>query len=160
VGRLIPEKNAELLVRSMPTSKTLCIVGDGPEKTKLVRLSKELNTNVCFRSELPYEDLISVMKAAKSLVLPSSREGFGIAALEALACGTPVITSSAQKNAARELISHGQNGFIVDLTHDQLRSALLEVDKEHMQSAARASAVIFDWNLLSAELRKLYESLA
>ncbi len=159
VGRLIPEKNVELLVRAMPTNKTLCVVGDGPEKAKLVQLSKELSTNVRFRSELPYEDLIGVMKAANSLVLPSSREGFGIVALEALACGTPVITSNVQKNAARELITHGKNGFVIDLTEDQLRSALLEVDKKRMQRAAKAGAALFDWNLLSAELRKLYESL-
>jgi glycosyltransferase involved in cell wall biosynthesis len=159
VGRLIPEKNVELLVRAMPPRKTLCIVGDGPEKAKLVQLSKELSTNVRFRSELPYENLIGVMKAANSLVLPSSREGFGIVALEALACGTPVITSNVRKNAARELITHGENGFVVDLTEDQLRAALLEVDKERMQRAAKASAAFFDWDLLSAELRKLYESL-
>ncbi|MGB9370369.1 MAG: glycosyltransferase family 4 protein [Halobacteriota archaeon] len=159
VGRLIPEKNVELLVRAMPTSKMLCIIGDGPEKSKLVQLSKELGTNVRFSSELPYEDLIGVMKAANSLVLPSSREGFGIVALEALACGTPVITSNVQKNAARELITHGENGFVVDLKEDQLRSALLEVDKKRMQRAAQAGAAFFDWNLLSAELRKLYESL-
>jgi glycosyltransferase involved in cell wall biosynthesis len=159
VGRLIPEKNVELLVRAMPPSKTLCVVGDGPEKAKLVQLSKELGTNVRFRSELPYEDLIGVMKAASSLVLPSSREGFGIVALEALACGTPVITSDVRKNAARELITQGKNGFVVDLTEDQLRAALLEVDKEHMQRAAKAGAAFFDWDLLSAELRKLYESL-
>ena len=159
VARLIPEKNVELLVRAMPPSKTLCIVGDGPEKAKLVQLSKELSTNVRFRSELPYENLIGVMKAANSLVLPSSREGFGIVALEALACGTPVITSNVRKNAARELITHGENGFVVDLTEDQLRAALLEVDKERMQRAAKASAAFFDWDLLSVELRKLYESL-
>jgi glycosyltransferase involved in cell wall biosynthesis len=159
VGRLIPEKNVELLVRAMPPSKTLCIVGEGPEKARLVQLSKELSTNVRFRSELPYEDLIGVMKAANSLVLPSSREGFGIVALEALACGTPVITSNVRKNAARGLITHGENGFVVDLTEDQLRSALLEVDKKRMQRAAKAGAASFDWNLLCTELRKLYESL-
>jgi glycosyltransferase involved in cell wall biosynthesis len=159
VGRLIPEKNVDLLIKAMPRSQTLYIVGDGPEKAKLVQLAQELSTNVRFGSGLPYEDLIGVMKAANSLVLPSNREGFGIVALEALACGTPVITSNYKKNAAKELIVHGENGFVVDLTVDKLRSALLEVDKGRMQRAAKASVASFDWNLLSAELRKLYESL-
>jgi len=160
IGRLIPEKNVELLVRAMPASRTLYIVGDGPDKARLLHLSERLRAQVEFRSELPYPELIGLIKAANSLVLPSSREGFGIVALEALACGTPVITSNVPQNAARELITHGENGYIVDLTEDQLRSALLDVDKARMQRAAKASIACYDWNLLSADLREVYRSLA
>jgi len=45
------------------------------------------------------------MKAAKVFALPSAREGFGIAALEALACGIPVVTVDHPSNAARDLIT-------------------------------------------------------
>ena len=159
VGRLIPEKNVDMLIRAMPANWTLCIAGDGPEKERLVRLSKEVNATVHFVSGLTYRDLISIIKAANSLVLPSSREGFGLVALEALACGTPVITSSAQNNAAKELIDQGVNGFVVDLVPEAIESALLDANKEQMSLAAKASAANFDWDILCKKLFDVYRSL-
>lgn len=159
VGRLISEKNVDLVIRALPAHSTLCIVGDGPEKERLLRLSRKVSARVCFASGLSYEQLISVMKASNSLVLPSIREGFGIVALEALACGTPVITSNAKRNAAKELVSHGENGFLVSAAVNEIKSALSAVDKQRMSNAAKASAAAFDWNVLSAKLRTVYESL-
>ncbi|HYB59711.1 MAG TPA: glycosyltransferase family 4 protein [Candidatus Acidoferrales bacterium] len=160
VGRLISEKNVDLVIRALPAHSTLCIVGDGPEKERLVRLSREVNARVCFASGLSYEQLVSIMKASNALVLPSVREGFGIVALEALACGTPVITTNAWQNAAKELINHGENGFLVSAVVDDIASALSEVDKQRMSDAAKATAAAFDWNILSVELRTVYDSLA
>ena len=159
VGRLIPEKHVDVLIRAMPAGTTLLVIGDGPERERLVELSRKLDKNVQFTDALAYSELIGIMKAANSLVLPSSREGFGIVALEALACGTPVITSNAKKNAAAALISQGKNGFVVSLSPDQIRLGLLEINKEEMKQAARTSAAQFDWNLLSARLRAVYQSL-
>ena len=159
VGRLIPEKHVDVLIRAMPAGTTLCVIGDGPEREKLMQLSSKLNKNVQFTHSLPYQDLIGIMKAANSLVLPSSREGFGIVVLEALACGTPVITSNAKKNAASTLIDQGKNGFAVSISADQIRSALLKINKKEMEHAAKISAAQFDWNLLSERLRVVYASL-
>jgi glycosyltransferase involved in cell wall biosynthesis len=159
VGRLIREKNVDLLIRALPADATLCIIGDGPEKESLVQLAKDVNATVQFVRTLSYTDLISVMKAANSLVLPSAREGFGIVALEALACGTPVITTNVERNAARALITQGKNGFLVALTEGEIRSALSAIDKNRMYHAAKASAVPFDWNTLSNKLRTIYEAL-
>jgi glycosyltransferase involved in cell wall biosynthesis len=99
------------------------------------------------------------MKASNSLVLPSSREGFGIVALEALACGTPVITSNVQQNAARALITPGENGFLVAPTIGEIRSALSAIDKQQMHRAAKASAASFDWNTLCKTLYDVYRSV-
>ncbi len=159
VGRLIREKNVDLLIRALPTDATLCIIGDGPEKENLVSLAKEVNATVRFVRTLSYADLISVMKAANSLVLPSTREGFGIVPLEALACGTPVITTNVEMNAAKELITPEKNGFLVTPTVDAIGSALSAIDKHQMHRAAKASAAPFDWNLLSGKLRDVYRAL-
>lgn len=159
VGRLIREKNVDLLIRALPTDATLWIIGDGPERENLVQLAKEVNATVRFVRTLSYTDLISVMKAANSLVLPSSREGFGIVALEALACGTPVITSNVQQNAARALITPGENGFLVAPTIGEIRSALSAIDKQQMHRAAKASAASFDWNTLCKTLYDVYRSV-
>jgi glycosyltransferase involved in cell wall biosynthesis len=159
VGRLIREKNVDLLIRALPTDATLCIIGDGPERENLVQLAKDVNATVRFVRTLSYTDIISVMKAANSLVLPSSREGFGIVALEALACGTPVITSNVQQNAARALITPGENGFLVAPTIGEIRSALSAIDKQQMHRAAKASAASFDWNTLCKTLYDVYRSV-
>jgi len=159
VGRLIPEKHVDVLIRAMPAGTTLLVIGDGPERERLVELSRRLDKNVQFTAALAYQELIGIMKAAKSLVLPSSREGFGIVALEALACGTPVITSNAKKNAAAALINQGKNGFVVSISPDQIRSGLSEINKEEMKQAAKISAAQFDWDLLSVRLRAVYQSL-
>ncbi len=159
VGRLIPEKHVDTLIHAIPADLKLCVVGEGPEKEKLVQLADDLDKWVTFTSSLPYKEVISVMKAAKSLVLPSSREGFGMVALEALACGTPVITSNVRENAAAALIDQGENGLAVEIAPDRIRSALHEIDKNKMSRAARTRAAYFDWTRLSQKLRLLYRSL-
>ncbi len=159
VGRLIPEKNVDLLLRSMPQDKSLGIIGEGPELERLVRLSKELGTNVTFKSGLPYEELIGLMKSADALVLPSSREGFGIVALESLASGTPVITVNSKTNAAKELVTNGINGFIVDLNPEAVNSAILKIDKTTMSEKARGSVTDYDWDITSNEILNVYKSL-
>jgi len=159
VGRLIPEKNVGLLLRSLPRNKSLGIIGEGPEQENLVRLSKELETNVTFKSGLPYEELIGLMKSADVLVLPSSREGFGIVALESLASGTPVITVNSKTNAAKDLITNGKNGFIVDLKPEAIKSAILKIDKPNMNKTAQDSVTDYDWNITSHKILNVYKSL-
>lgn len=159
VGRLIPEKNVNLLLKSMPQNKSLGIIGDGPEKERLIRLSKELELNVTFKSGLPYDELIGLMKSADVLILPSSREGFGIVALEALASGTPVITANSKSNAAKDLIIDGKNGFIVDLSPEAIKSAILQIDKAKMSEAAQASASDYDWDSISHKTSTVYKSV-
>ena len=159
VGRLIPEKHVDTLIRAVPPDCKLCVIGEGPEKRSLMQLADRQRKHVTFASSLSYSQVIGVMKAAKSLVLPSSREGFGIVVLEALACGTPVVTSDVRENAAAALIDSGENGFKVGITPTQIRSALRKIDKDKMGQAARAKAVQFDWTPLSEKLRGEYQSL-
>jgi len=136
VGRLLSHKNADLLVKAIAIVKSakpdiLCnIIGDGPEKSDVINLILELklqdNVRVLDMVD-EYEDLYGLMKASKMLVLPSVREGFGLVAVEAFAAGLPVITTSHEDNAARELIKEGVNGFLVEPDEKSIAEKIMQL---------------------------------
>ena len=109
VGRLLAHKGVDLLIDAVGLLKqevppSVLVVGDGPEKLNLRRRvnEKALNDVIRFRSDVKdHDEVFALMKAAKVFVFPSLREGFGIAPLEALACGTRVVTTSHPDNQAR-----------------------------------------------------------
>ena len=117
-GRLIREKNVDLLIRSIKNlggNVTCGIIGDGPEKEHLASLVNEyeLGKNIKFLGFLgSHDEVISYMKSSRLFVFPSEREGFGIALLEASACGLPAIVIDNEKNAAKELVRNGVSGYI------------------------------------------------
>ena len=131
-GRLLPNKNVSvlldaisLLIPSRPGLRCL-IVGEGPERQDLEARARRLApTNVEFIDFLPsHDDVIALMKGSKVFVLPSVREGFGLVALEANACGLPVVTIDHPDNASRHLVEHGCNGFVVPLDAGAIATAI------------------------------------
>src|SRR5207249_520260 len=109
------------------TPVSCLIVGDGPERVRLRRLSAELGlaSSVTFAGHLPgSRDVLAAMKSARVLVLPSRREGFGMVVLEANACGLPVITIRHPANAAAELVHNGRNGWVVAADPGELAAAV------------------------------------
>ncbi len=100
--------------------------------------------------------LYAALKAARVAVFPSEREGFGIAVLEALACGTPVITTSAPDNLARHLVarSHG-GGAVCEPTRGALADAIAAVlDREPQREAEPDQRWLaeYDWASIAASV--------
>lgn len=100
VGRLVPYKGVDVLLRAMPhvyaeTGAELTVVGDGPEAARLQALARSLGAPVRFLGRVPREELPRLYAQARLTVLPSvnSQEAFGIALLESMAAGTPVVAS-------------------------------------------------------------------
>ncbi len=167
VGRLIKEKNAELLIKSLvKTKKTLpdlkcTIIGEGPEKQHLEDLTKELGLkeNIEFTGFLEnYGDVIACMKSSKVLVLPSMREGFGMVVLEANACGVPVVVVDHPMNAAKDLVTPGKNGFIADVSEDSLSNKIIDGmnSKEKMKDLCKDFAKDYDWDKIVDQLETVY----
>jgi glycosyltransferase involved in cell wall biosynthesis len=122
VGRLLPHKRIDLLLEAIAILRAdgrilnAHVVGTGPQLARLSEQARALGVQdtVTFRQDVETSaELFGLLKGAKVAVFPSEREGFGIAVLEALACGIPVITTSAPDNLARHLVAGSAAGGIV-----------------------------------------------
>ena len=165
-GRLIKEKNVDLLIKAVklvcneiPDVKCI-IIGNGPEKRELTKLVYDLkmDNNIKFIGFLENHDhVISYMKSSKVFVLPSTREGFGIVALEANACGLPVVTVNHKRNAACELIVDG-SGFICELSDCSIAEKIsMALGRENMRDVCIENARRFDWRVVSKKVIDFYE---
>jgi len=120
VGRLHPVKNVDLLLRSFSCINKLneciiVIIGDGPEKQRLINLANSLNVpnRVFFEGFKPKETVLEFMKASDVLVLPSLVEGQPRVVLEAWATGLPVVAF--RRPGMETLINDGIDGLLFDL---------------------------------------------
>lgn len=168
-GRLIKEKNVNVLIKAVFLLKKdspdicCCIVGDGPEREALEKLTLELGVqeNIKFEGFQEYRALIGKIKASKVLVLPSSREGFGMVVIEAFACGVPVITVKEKYNAAQGLIEDGIDGFVVRLEEREIAERvgkILENENyyEKMAASAYNRAAEYEWDKVFEHLLLQY----
>ncbi|MCX9011240.1 MAG: glycosyltransferase family 4 protein [Candidatus Methanoperedens sp.] len=168
-GRLIKEKNIDMLLETvdhlrntMPGIKCH-IIGDGPEKERLTELANKrgLLDNVTFFGFMEYDEMIARIKSSKVLVLPSSREGFGMVVIEAFACKVPVVTIKSRRNAASLLVNE-KTGFVVDPDARELGSAIRTIitDGVHLKKTSLyATAQGYDWDRIVPGLARLYEEL-
>jgi glycosyltransferase involved in cell wall biosynthesis len=121
VGRMLEHKRVDRLLEMVALLRddgqplSCRLIGDGPARESLLRLSQELGVDhlVDFRHDVvAHDELYALLKASRAFVFPSEREGFGIAVLEALACGLPVVTTAAEDNLARHLVADSGRGIV------------------------------------------------
>lgn len=127
----------------------LVIGGDGPEKSYLENLSKELEieTQVIFKGALSRKDVIKEMQNCNVFVLPSIFETFGVVLIEALACGKPVITT---RNGGADGIVNELNGKVVDVGNIELMANAMKVIKDNYE--------IYNNNLIREDCIKRFSS--
>jgi glycosyltransferase involved in cell wall biosynthesis len=169
-GRLIREKHVDILIRSfsllLPEHPDLClmIIGDGPERMSISNLISGLHVGGRVRFlgfQESHNEILAYMKSSKICVLPSTREGFGITALEALACGLPVVSIDHHANAIRDLITK-RNGFLCFLSAEDLAKKIFLGlrDYAEMREACIESVALFDWDKITSEMKEYYKSIA
>jgi glycosyltransferase involved in cell wall biosynthesis len=136
VGRLMAHKRVDMLLDAMALLRaeglpvTCRVIGDGPERTALRAQAEAagLAGAVEFRRDVvEQKDVYSLLKAATVCVFPSAREGFGVAVLEALACGVSVITTSAPDNFAQHLVARSRRGTVCAPSAAALAAAIRAV---------------------------------
>jgi D-inositol-3-phosphate glycosyltransferase len=173
VGRIQPLKGADLAVRALAEladhRAVLVLVGgpSGPEgEEELARLHTlvdelGLAARVRFVPPQPHEQLARFYQAADVCVVPSRSESFGLVALEAAACGTPVVASNV--GGLRIVVDDGVTGVLVD-DRDARAFAdaieqVLHTDPASMSVAAVRHASGFRWSIAAARLRRHYHDL-
>ena len=134
VGRLVREKGADVLVRSLGEclSSTedirLVLVGDGDDRAELESFVADafLSDRVFFAGKFPRESVSAAILGFDILVVPSREEGFGISALEGMALGLPVIVSRLE--ALNELIAHQRYGLSFEVgSYSDLAKQILKL---------------------------------
>lgn len=171
VGTLEPRKNLTLLLKAYATLRA---VGEEPHKLVIAgkkgwlyegvfRTVRELSLegDVIFTGFVPDEDLPALYSLAEVFVFPSLYEGFGLPPLEAMACGTPVITSSG--SSLPEVV--GEAGLMVSSANTEaLAQAVRRVlsDSGLRQSLAAKGirqARKFTWQRAAEQLLRIYQRL-
>ena len=140
VGRLFPEKSVDTLIKAIPyiikknPNTHTMIVGGGHLREKLENLALKLGVEkyITFLGLVNEEDKIHAYNASDIFVLPSMAELEGMAVLEAMACGNPIIVSDATMSASRYFVKG--NGFLFKA-------------KDHIDLAEQISKLVSDSNL-------------
>ncbi len=176
VGRLAPEKGLDRLIRAVAhlghisQLRLIVVGGDGqhdPAHRRMMELSRScgIGGRVDFRGRVEQSELPRLYSAADLLALSSSYESFGMVALEALACGTPV--AATRVGAMEQLLRDPVNGRLAqDLRPASLAAAIEDVLRDRAagppnRASIRRTAADYDWSLVAADVLKLYgESLA
>lgn len=158
VARQYPRKHIADLLRALPIVRRALprahaiVAGDGPEHAPLRALAAELRLDdaVRFTGALPDDDLARLYRRADVFCLPSVQEGFGIVFLEAMACGLPVVATSAA--AMPEVLPQRQAGILVPPgDHAALAGALAELLADARLRAeygqfGQAHVARYDWD--------------
>jgi D-inositol-3-phosphate glycosyltransferase len=181
VGRIEPLKGIDTLIRAMALMKLDCgkcphylvIIGgdadttpeeDSVEMTRLKSLCSDLGMDevILFLGKRGQDTLPYYYSAADVLVLPSHYESFGMVALEAMACGTPVIGSDV--GGLAHLIKHGETGFLVPsqdpvaLSECMTKILLNQSLREEISRKAYSYARKYDWNYIADKVVSLYKA--
>jgi glycosyltransferase involved in cell wall biosynthesis len=168
VGRLLAHKHVDVMLRALALTPgvTGLVVGSGPEKERLITLASELGISdrVRFQSPATHEAVLDALRGARLLVFPSTREGFGVAVLEANACGVPALVVQHPDNAALELVRDGVTGIICDLAPEpmaaQIKAYLADpLIQTRMSKAALANAATYSWDAYVNKMEAALKSL-
>ena len=180
VGRLQPHKGPDIAIRTVAAAIAhdpvatrdlqLAIVG-GPSGTDVGEIDRlmdliaalGINDRVMFFPPQPQERLADFYAAADVVLVPSRSESFGLVALEAQACGTPVV--AARVGGLPFVVEDGRTGFLVD-GHDPSEHAQRMLDvlrdaslQSRLGDEAAHRALRFTWDVTADEVARVYRDI-
>lgn len=157
VGSEFRRKGLDALLRELPNNMILTVVGKGERRHHYQQLVHAMGLGKRVIFEGLCDDVRPFYLAAHLLVLPSLREAFGMAALEAMACGLPVVVSTAAGVAS--IVDNGCNGFV--FSHPAELKAILErLSDPNLRKTigqnARRTAMRHTWDRAADQYETIY----
>jgi len=180
VGRLVPRKGVDLVIRSLPYLKAagfedveLLIVGGGgdstvmhkdPEIRRLLDLAAELGVSghVTLQGQVPRAEMPGIFRSADAVVCAPWYEPFGIVPLEAMACGVPVV-AAAVGGLRDTVVDHATGLHVPPRDPEAIASALsLLLENPTLraklgQAGERRARTRYSWDRVAAETEKAYQ---
>jgi glycosyltransferase involved in cell wall biosynthesis len=171
VARLSKEKGLHYLLEAFAAvaghhpDARLLLAGEGPERGRLERLATRLGLGerVRFLGEAPHEQVPAVLQGLDVFTMPSTYEGFGVAALEAEAMEVPVVASNV--HGIPDVVVDGETGLLVPPRDPQALAAALErlvTDAGLRRRLGRAGRAFvaehYSWEENTAQMEALYQS--
>ena len=172
IGRLIPRKGFQFLIRALPQvlekvshNFEIEIVGDGPYHGELLKLAENLGvtSHIRFAGSVPYSELPQKYQEADLFVLPSLAEGMPLVVLEAMGTGLPIVVSRVQ--GIDELVVEDDNGALFNPGNvDELAHALIKLinageDRIKMGKASVERVKPYDWKHIADAYLNLYADI-
>jgi glycosyltransferase involved in cell wall biosynthesis len=171
-GRHIPEKRVPSLVPALARARERIpelrgeVYGDGPDRGEVLRLRSSLGLDAAL--DVPgfvaAERVEAALSRALCMVLPSRREGYGLIVVEAAALGTPSVVVAGPDNAATDLVSDGENGYVAPSASPGDLAAAIERVHADGHALRERTAAWFAANAerlsLEASVKRVLESYA
>lgn len=162
LSALTPYKKIDLAIETFnQRGDKLIVLSDGPERSKL---EKQAKANIHFKGHVSDVERAKILSGAKGLIFPNE-EDFGIAMVEALAAGTPVIAY--RTGGAQEIVDDGRTGVLFDKqTAHSLHHAIDKLEKlnlkpaELQKQAERFNQSVFNQNIVSFVEKAVSEYVA
>ena len=171
IGRLIPRKGFDSLIRSLPEAMKTArrdfyieIVGDGPQRAELTSLVEQLGVTekVVFAGTVPYDQLAEKYQQADVFVLSSLAEGMPLVVLEAMASGWPIVATRVQ--GMEDLVTEGVNGYLFPpadhLSLGQCLVAVINDDSGRVRMGKESARIVrkYDWANIAEQYLHIYRN--
>lgn len=171
VGALGAEKGYDFIIQSLAripdaVRPSLTIVADRSScsslETYLQSIADQLNVAICFRTNVSDDELVQLYNQALALVYAPIMEPFGLTAIEAMACGTPVV--GVREGGLRETINDGVNGLLTDRDEEAFALSITKIVtdtslRDSLSKQCRKSVERFSWGRSVDRLLELSKRL-
>lgn len=166
-GRLVPQKSVDVALRAVALADgvSLAIAGDGPERARAQALARDLGLGgrVRFLGPQPRTTVFELFRAADAALLSSGWESFGLVVAEALAVGTPVLSTAV--GGVFEVLEDGVNGLLVPPEDPQALAEAIDrffadaALRERLSGAAAASVAHLGPDAVYGRLEEILQAV-